>query len=81
MCRKAQAFGMRVLAWDPYLSEEQFKSIGAESASFERMLGEGHSIVRYYAPREVHLGRSHVLCEAELAAVDMLNAYLAQTMR
>ena len=47
----------------------------------ERMLGEGHSIVRYCAPRKVHLGRSHVLCEAELAAVDMLNAYLAQTMR
>lgn len=40
VCRKAQAFGMRVLAWDPYLTPEQFKAVGAEPASFESMLGE-----------------------------------------
>lgn len=49
VCRKAQAFGMRVLAWDPYLSPEQFKAVGAESASFEAMLGEA-DFVSIHAP-------------------------------
>jgi D-3-phosphoglycerate dehydrogenase len=49
VCRKARAFGMRVLAWDPYLSSEQFKAVGAESASFETMLSEA-DFVSIHAP-------------------------------
>jgi len=49
VCRKAQAFGMRVLAWDPYLSPEQFKAMGAEPATFEAMLSEA-DFVSVHAP-------------------------------
>ncbi len=49
VCRKAQAFGMKVLAWDPYLNPEQFNAIGAESASFEDMLSKA-DFVSVHAP-------------------------------
>lgn len=49
VCRKAQAFGMRVLAWDPYLGTEQFQAMGAEPVSFETMLSEA-DYVSIHAP-------------------------------
>jgi len=49
VCRKAQTFGMKVLAWDPYLSPEQFAAAGVESASFESMLKEA-DFVSVHAP-------------------------------
>ncbi len=49
VCRKAQTFGMRVLVSDPYLSAEQFKALGAESASFETVLSEA-DFVSVHAP-------------------------------
>jgi D-3-phosphoglycerate dehydrogenase len=40
MPAKARAFGMRVLAYDPYLSAEELRQKGAEKVDFERLLGE-----------------------------------------
>ena len=37
---KAKGFGMRVIAFDPYLSEEKFKELGVESVSMDELLAE-----------------------------------------
>ncbi len=40
VCRKALAFGMQVLAWDPYIDEEVFATAGARAASLDDLLQE-----------------------------------------
>lgn len=38
VCVRARAFGMRVLAYDPYAKEESIREKGAEPVSFEKLL-------------------------------------------
>ena len=40
VCRKAQAFGIKVMVWDPFLSPEKAEAAGAEPVSFEAMLSK-----------------------------------------
>lgn len=40
ICKKAQAFGMRVLAYDPYQKEKAVRAAGAEPVDFDRLLQE-----------------------------------------
>jgi D-3-phosphoglycerate dehydrogenase len=44
MPAKAQAFGMRVLAYDPYLSAQELQKQGAEKVDFEKLLSESDYI-------------------------------------
>jgi len=44
VARRAKAFEMRVLAYDPYLSEEAARSMGIELAPLEQVLGEADAI-------------------------------------
>lgn len=44
VARRAQAFGMRVLAYDPYLSEERAHQLGATLVPFDVLLGESDVI-------------------------------------
>jgi D-3-phosphoglycerate dehydrogenase len=41
---KARAFGMKVLAFDPYLSAQELHQRGAEKVDFEQLLGESDYI-------------------------------------
>ena len=49
MPAKARAFGMRVLAYDPYLSAQELQQKGAEKAEFEQLLGES-DFISIHAP-------------------------------
>jgi len=44
MIPKAQGFGLKVLAYDPYVASEAVRSMGAEPASFEDLLRESDFI-------------------------------------
>ena len=44
MSAKARAFGMRVLAYDPYLSAQELQQKGAEKVDFDRLLRESDFI-------------------------------------
>jgi D-3-phosphoglycerate dehydrogenase len=44
MPAKARAFGMRVLAYDPYLSAQELQQKGAEKVDFDRLLRESDFI-------------------------------------
>lgn len=47
----AQAFGMQVIATDPYLSEEEIKRRGARAVSFHELLAQA-DIVSLHCPRD-----------------------------
>ncbi len=49
VARKAGAFGMRVLVFDPFLSAERAREVGAELVDFDRLLGEA-DYVSIHAP-------------------------------
>ena len=40
VAQRAQAFGMRVMAYDPFVSDERARQMGVELASLERVVGE-----------------------------------------
>ena len=40
VAQRAQAFGMRVMAYDPFVSAERARQMGVELASLERVVGE-----------------------------------------
>jgi len=44
MCPKARAFGLRVLAYDPYLSAQELQQKGAEKVDFDQLLRESDYI-------------------------------------
>jgi len=49
VARRARAFGMRVLAYDPYVSETQMRQIGAEPVPLETLLRES-DFISLHAP-------------------------------
>jgi D-3-phosphoglycerate dehydrogenase / 2-oxoglutarate reductase len=51
VARRSLAFGMRVLAYDPYVTEERARRLGVELGSWERVLGES-DILTLHVPLE-----------------------------
>jgi D-3-phosphoglycerate dehydrogenase len=66
MVPKAQGFGLRVLAYDPYVTSEAIREMGAEPASFEKLLRESDFI-------SLHLpltsSTKHIMGEEQFRAV------------
>ncbi len=58
----AQAFGMHVLAYDPYQDDGHFREVGAERVAYEEILKQS-DVLSYHVPKtkETHylLNRSH----------------------
>lgn len=58
----AQAFGMNVLSYDPYIEEDQFREVGAERVAYEEILKRS-DILSFHVPAtketENMLNRSH----------------------
>jgi len=50
MARLADAFGMRVVAHDPYLSDSEIRARGAEPVSFDELLAQS-DVVSLHCPR------------------------------
>ncbi|MFQ5894769.1 MAG: C-terminal binding protein [Nitrospinota bacterium] len=63
VARKARAFGLRVLAHDPYLPAEAFRRARAEGVSLDALLGESH-FVSIHAPLTPET--RHIIGAAEL---------------
>jgi D-3-phosphoglycerate dehydrogenase len=63
VARLARAFGMRVVAYDPYVSTERVARLGVEAVSFERLLEES-DFVTLHVPLTSHtrgmLGREQI---------------------
>jgi D-3-phosphoglycerate dehydrogenase len=49
VAKRAQAFGMRVLAYDPFLTEERARSVGLELAPLDEILREA-DIISVHVP-------------------------------
>ncbi|MBC7115122.1 MAG: phosphoglycerate dehydrogenase [Archaeoglobi archaeon] len=50
VAKRAMAFGMKVIAYDPYVSEERAKELGVELTSFEELL-ERSDFISIHVPR------------------------------
>ena len=64
VARRARAFGMRVLAYDPYLTEERARSIGLELAPLDEIVREA-DIVSVHVP--LSDATTNLIGEAQLA--------------
>jgi len=64
VARRARAFGMRVLAYDPYLSADAARSLGVEQVPLERVLRESDAISLHVPLTDSTRG---LLGEAQLA--------------
>ncbi|MBA2446471.1 MAG: C-terminal binding protein [Chloroflexi bacterium] len=62
VARRAQGFGMRVLAFDPYVKPDAMAQIGVESRPLEELLGES-DFVSAHAP--YNEGTHHLMSEAQ----------------
>ena len=74
---KAQAFGLKVLSYDPYVSKEIMAQSGVESAGFEELL-EQSDYVSVHAPL---LPETHHLLNAAAFRRMKRTAYLINTAR
>lgn len=74
---KAQAFGMRVAAHDPYVSEEAFTRAGVERVDFDELL----RISDYLSIHTPLIPATHHLFGAEVFARMKPTAYLINTAR
>jgi D-3-phosphoglycerate dehydrogenase len=66
VARRARAFGMRVLAYDPFLTEERARSIGLELAPLDEIVREA-DIVSVHVP--LNDATTNLIGEAQLAAM------------
>lgn len=74
---KAQAFGMRVLAFDPYISEAVMKRAGVEKVEFTELL-EGSDYISIHTPLAPE---THHMFNAEAFRRMKPSAYLVNTAR
>lgn len=79
LAAKARAFGMRVLAYDPFLPPEQFAARGAEAADFATLLAES-DFISIHAPLSAKDGTAGMFGEREFAAMKR-SAFLVNTAR
>ena len=77
VARRARAFGMRVLAYDPFLTEERAQAIGMELASLEAVLREGDVLTVHVPLTETTTG---LIGEKELAMMKK-SAFLVNVAR
>ena len=77
LCRNARALGLRVLAYDPYISKERAEACGAEATSLGDLLSRSDyvSINTPLTPETYHL-----ISAAQLAAMKR-SAFLINTSR
>ena len=66
VARRARAFGMRVLAYDPFLTEERARSIGLELAPLDEIMREA-DIVSVHVP--LSDATTNLIGEAQLATM------------
>jgi D-3-phosphoglycerate dehydrogenase / 2-oxoglutarate reductase len=64
VARRAQAFGIDVIAHDPYVSAEQMEALGVGSRTLEQLLGES-DFVSAHAP--LTNGTFHLMSDAQFA--------------
>ncbi|MBI3315725.1 MAG: phosphoglycerate dehydrogenase, partial [Candidatus Omnitrophica bacterium] len=62
--KRAQSFGMRVIAYDPYLREEKAKQLGVELVSFEELLKRSDFLTLHMPLTQ---DNRHMIGEKELA--------------
>lgn len=76
---KAKAFGMNVLAYDPYLPAEQVRERGAEPVDFPTLLRES-DFITVHAPLSTNDGTAGMFSDAEFRAMKR-SAFLINTAR
>ncbi len=79
LAAKAHAFGLRVLAHDPYLTAEQACERGAEKVDFPTLLRES-DFISIHAPLGAREGTAGLFSDAEFAAMKP-TAFLINTAR
>ncbi|HUH14126.1 MAG TPA: phosphoglycerate dehydrogenase, partial [Longimicrobiales bacterium] len=77
VARRARAFGMRVLAYDPYLSEERAQGLDMELAELDRVLAESDVVSLHVPLTDATAG----LLDAERLASMKKGAYLVNAAR
>ncbi len=79
LAAKAKAFGLRVLAYDPYLEPERVRERGAEAVDFPTLLHES-DFLSIHAPLSARDGTAGLFGDAEFRAMKR-TAYLINTAR
>ncbi len=74
---KAQAFGMKVIAFDPYAKPELFKAAGVESVDFDKLL-KTSDYISVHAP---HTPQTRGMVNADAFAKMKKGAYIVNTAR
>jgi len=74
---KAKAFGMKVIAFDPYAKPELFKNAGVESVDFDTLL-KTSDYISVHAP---HTPQTRGMVNAEAFAKMKKGAYIVNTAR
>jgi D-3-phosphoglycerate dehydrogenase / 2-oxoglutarate reductase len=74
---KAQAFGMKVIAFDPYAKPELFKSAGVESVDFDTLL-KTSDYISVHAP---HTPQTRGMVNADAFVKMKKGAYIVNTAR
>jgi len=74
---KAQAFGMKVIAYDPYAKAELFKATGVESVDFDTLL-KTSDYISVHAP---HTPQTRGMVNADAFAKMKKGAYIVNTAR
>lgn len=74
VARRARAFGMRVLAYDPYLAHARAQSVDVEPATLDRVFGESDFITVHMPMTEETRGMINAAAMAKMkAGVRLLN--------
>ena len=79
VAQKAAAFGLRVLAHDPYLRPDQIKERGAAPVDLDQLLSES-DFISLHAPLSAASGTAGLFAEAQFRAMKP-TAYLINTAR
>lgn len=79
LASKAKAFGLKVIAYDPYLSPEKVKERGGVAVDFPRLLKES-DFISIHAPLSKEVGTAGMFGDAEFRAMKP-TAYLINTAR
>lgn len=77
VARKASGFDWRLLAWDPYLGDEEIRQGGAEPAEFETLLGQSDFVTLHLPLTEETQG----MIDASALAQMKPSAFLVNTAR
>jgi D-3-phosphoglycerate dehydrogenase len=79
LAAKARAFGMQVVAYDPFLKPEQVRERGAEQVDFPTLLAQS-DFISIHAPLSAKDGTAGMFSDNEFAAMKR-SAFLVNTAR